>query len=136
MTKQNHYESIYLGLSIAASILSSFAIYSIFNSIFGYDMSYWKEMLKSRDFFSWALILTICGVPVVTGIIQHINGESLWRILIFPFLSGVVATVLVFLIGMIIYLFTSGEILKIILAIGIFMTLVAPTTKVLVIFFE
>ena len=136
MNDNRYSEYIYYCLAIAAGFLSGLIIYAVFNSIMGYDWSYWSEMLRGLDFFSWAMIIAMFAVPVVSGIKQCYNGESLWRVLLFPILAGASAAVMVFLTGMIIYLFTSGEILKIILGIGIFLTLAAPATKVLVIVFE
>ena len=92
--------------------------------------------LSELDWSIWVPIYTAFGVPIVTGLIQGLSDNEIWKILLFPIITGVIALVITVLVCCLIGLFISGDIFFAIVGILFLMALASPALNILVIFFE
>ena len=117
-------------IGVASGIIAGIVINLAWSAIAGFDgtsLMYWEE---------WLMLIVMYAAPIIIGIVLGSWWEDLWKILLFPLLGGIAASVIAFLIALVVTMFRTGDIWIAIVGTLLFMALVAPVSKVLVIFFE
>ena len=124
-------------LGFATGIITASVLITIWNDFVGTTPSEWVELLFTKhDWSAWLMILAMGGVPIITGVKLGLDLEDTWKVIVFPIIAGICATIVAFCVGAIITLWISGDIFFVIVAILLLVAICAPATKVILIIFD